>query len=66
MAAMLPQRVFGRVDERQRADVKSQRPDTPTLVSPRGALDKRVVVKATRLCLARRWPTSPAHQGDCV
>jgi len=29
----LPQRVFGRADERQCADVKSQRPDTPMLVS---------------------------------
>ncbi|WP_315778032.1 hypothetical protein [Bradyrhizobium sp. SZCCHNR1053] len=33
MAATKPQRIFGCADERQLADVKSQRPDTPMLVS---------------------------------
>ncbi len=33
MAAMEPQRVFGYADERLGADAKSQRPDTPKLVS---------------------------------
>jgi len=51
----LPQRAFGCADERQLADVKSQRPDTPMLVS-------RAVRKHSR----EWWPTSPAHQGDCV
>jgi len=39
------------------ADVKSQRPDTPMLVSS-AMREKRIV--------AIWWPTSPAHQGDCV
>ncbi|CCE03459.1 hypothetical protein BRAS3809_750004 [Bradyrhizobium sp. STM 3809] len=38
------------------ADVKSQRPDTPKLVSPAQCAS---IVTAW-------WPTSPAHQGDCV
>jgi hypothetical protein len=33
MAAMEPQHAFGRADERLGADVKSQGPDTPMLVS---------------------------------
>ncbi len=57
MAAMEPQRVFGYADERLGADAKSQRPDTPKLVS--------------RSCGAERiaWimvANKPAHQGDCV
>jgi len=55
MAAMVPQRVFGYADERQLADVKSQRPDTPMLVSA-----------LMRKHHALWWPTSPVHQGDCV
>ena len=55
MAATVPQRVFGYADERQLADVKSQRPDTPMLVS-----------RAMRKHCRAWWPTSPAHQGDCV
>ncbi len=43
-------------DERYLADVKSQRPDTPTLVSPAQCASM----------VAAWWPTSPAHQGDCV
>jgi hypothetical protein len=35
MAAFVPQRVFGCADERHGSDVKSQRPDTPMLVSSR-------------------------------
>jgi len=42
-------------DERSLADVKSQRPDTPMLVS-----------RAMRKHCREWWPTSPAHQGDCV
>ena len=37
------------------AVVKSQRPDTPMLVSA-----------LMRKHHALWWPTSPAHQGDCV
>ncbi|CCD92233.1 hypothetical protein BRAO375_1930079 [Bradyrhizobium sp. ORS 375] len=43
-------------DERLLADVKSQRPDTPMLVSPARCAS----------IVAPWWPTSPAHQGDCV
>ncbi len=57
MAAMVPQRGETCADERHVADVKSQRPDTPMLVSRGGALEAH--------CRAW-WPTSPAHQGDCV
>ncbi len=55
MAAFVPQRVFGRADERHGVDVKSQGPDTPMLVSA-----------LMRKHHAPWWPTSPAHQGDCV
>ncbi|WP_315778140.1 MULTISPECIES: hypothetical protein [unclassified Bradyrhizobium] len=45
----LPQRVFGRADERLAADVKSQGPDTPMLVSSReGARARRVVMVANK------------------
>jgi hypothetical protein len=56
MAAEVPQRGEIRADERQLADVKSQRPDTPMLVS--------CAMRESALSLW--WPTSPAHQGDCV
>jgi hypothetical protein len=42
-------------DEGSLADVKSQRPDTPMLVS-----------RAMRKHCREWWPESPAHQGDCV
>ncbi len=49
--------VFGNegADERSVVDVKSQRPDTPMLVS-----------RAMRKRCREWWPTSPVHQGDCV
>ena len=55
MAAEVPQRGETCADERQLADVKSQRPGTPMLVSA-----------LMRKHHAPWWPTSPAHQGDCV
>ncbi len=58
VAAMEPQRVL--MDARTKrlgADVKSQRADTPMLVSPRW------YAKAHHRVW---WPTSPAHQADCV
>ncbi|WP_284420709.1 MULTISPECIES: hypothetical protein [unclassified Bradyrhizobium] len=48
MAALLPQHAFGRADERQCVDVKSQRPDTPTLVSSRVAPMCRVAMVANK------------------
>ena len=48
MAAFVPQRVFGRADERHGADVKSQGPDTPTLVSTHDEASLRVGMVANK------------------
>jgi hypothetical protein len=56
MAALVPQHAFGCADERQRADVKSQGPDTPTLVSS--------AMRVSALSLTRRSFASRGYGGQ--